>query len=834
MNRHSKAPKTKITSLYSRIFNKAKPQAFIDAASERAVTGWSWDASDPTRRMRLELFINGQKIETFEANKFRQDLADAQIGDGHYSFDCAILPGVLVKGENLIALVDHSNGSLLAQKHFTIASDEPQSRDPKPEDQRLTSQSTELKRKVIGHIDGKNAENEFLRGWAYYPSQPDCSVEIKIFIDGKFISVVDARLDRIDLREKNIGTGHHGFEFIPPLKFCDAKPHKVRIEDHDSIVIAEAEIRFSKGKRKSYTNFTSFMNAAVNFHMLERPFLEVDNRCFAFMELEKKRLAAASVDFDLPKVSVIMPVYNRDKIVRRAIESVLNQSHRNLELIVVDDGSTDYSVDIVRSFSDERLTVAALAVNGGVSAARNHGLDLASGDFIAYLDSDNEWDLEFLKVMLTAIRESDEFHMAYCAQYVCNSCGDKPAFVRFGPFNRALMENRNFVDLNAFVHHRRYYEQLGGFDQSLRRYVDWDLILRYTASAGILAVPALLSYYYRHEADVTITRHESASYLNNFRRKMLHEHGIGTIRDNKVEWTLSEVDIDDCLAGSAMPIVRARDKTVASEKPPFVSIVIPSYNSVSELRMAIEAIMRFTPEECYECIIVDNASDGETVKYLQTVEREDRFKVIYLPENYGFTHAVNVGIKAGSGVSDVIIMNNDAIVTENWLHGLYEVVRKHPNAGIVCPRQVLPAYSRTLKQHCPTAAIDFETDVTLSSHHQNVIDYKFDVIRGFIELSYVPFFCVLVRREVLTRVGLLDAEFGRHYRSDQVYCDAVRVKDFKIVYTPNSKVYHLLQRSTQELAANNEDKYQEIFVKNAWSKELGKKLGFKEAPWQEV
>jgi GT2 family glycosyltransferase len=217
---------------------------------------------------------------------------------------------------------------------------------------------------------------------------------------------------------------------------------------------------------------------------------------------------------------------------------------------------------------------------------------------------------------------------------------------------------------------------------------------------------------------------------------------------------------------------------------------------------------------------------------LRSVESEEGFNVIYLPENYGFTHAVNVGVMAGRKEGDVVIMNNDAIVTENWLHGLYEVIHKYQNAGIVCPRQVLPAYSRTLKQHCPTAAVDFETDVSLSSHHQNVTDYKFDVYRGFVELSYVPFFCVLVKRAVFDKVGLLDAEFGRHYRSDQVYCDAVRAKDFKIIYTPNSKVYHLLQRSTQNLAANNEGKYQEIFVKNTWGKELAKKLGYREAPWQ--
>src|SRR5690348_923784 len=90
------------------------------------------------------------------------------------------------------------------------------------------------------------------------------------------------------------------------------------------------------------------------------------------------------------KVSVIVPVFNKAPFVSRAIESVLIQHFTDFELIVVDDGSTDYSIDIVSSYEDERIRIIRQC-NRGPGAARNTGIKHAKGDFIAFLDADDEW-----------------------------------------------------------------------------------------------------------------------------------------------------------------------------------------------------------------------------------------------------------------------------------------------------------------------------------------------------------------------------------------------------------------------------------------------------------
>lgn len=94
-------------------------------------------------------------------------------------------------------------------------------------------------------------------------------------------------------------------------------------------------------------------------------------------------------------ISVIIPLYNKEKSIAKAIESVLNQSFEDFELIIVDDGSTDRSVEIVKKFPDNRIKLVSQA-NAGVSAARNRGIHEAMGDYISFLDADDEWDISFL------------------------------------------------------------------------------------------------------------------------------------------------------------------------------------------------------------------------------------------------------------------------------------------------------------------------------------------------------------------------------------------------------------------------------------------------------
>ena len=115
------------------------------------------------------------------------------------------------------------------------------------------------------------------------------------------------------------------------------------------------------------------------------------------------------------KVSVIIPTYNREKLVPRAIQSVLDQTWQDLELIVVDDGSTDRTEQVVSGFTDDRIRYVRLDKNSGVSHARNIGIESAQCEYIAFQDSDDEWLPEKLeKQMQVMLQAPETVGMVYC------------------------------------------------------------------------------------------------------------------------------------------------------------------------------------------------------------------------------------------------------------------------------------------------------------------------------------------------------------------------------------------------------------------------------------
>lgn len=201
---------------------------------------------------------------------------------------------------------------------------------------------------------------------------------------------------------------------------------------------------------------------------------------------------------DARRFSIIMPSWNRREPLVAAIDSVLAQSYPAWELIVCDDGSTDGTEAALRdryadALSSGRIVYLALP-HQGAAAARNAGLRVAQGDWIAYLDSDNRWHPDYLLTIAAACAEQPMRRAAYACLRVDDSVQDR-SYVRYAPFSYARLVAHNYIDLNVFVHARGLYEQLGGFDESLRRLIDWDLILRYTRVYEPLLVPHVLCDY---------------------------------------------------------------------------------------------------------------------------------------------------------------------------------------------------------------------------------------------------------------------------------------------------------------------------------------------------
>lgn len=207
-----------------------------------------------------------------------------------------------------------------------------------------------------------------------------------------------------------------------------------------------------------------------------------------------------------PLVSVIIPTYNRAHLLKRAIDSALAQTYENLEVLVIDDASSDETEYVVGSYRDPRVRYFRHCTNRGGSAARNTGLQLARGHFVAFLDSDDEWMPEKVERHLEVFRKHPEYDVVYSAVRDVYPDGSFRIRHHDGPEGQIydLLLVRNVVGpTSAFVVRRECFEKVGGFDESLRSAQDYDMWLRLARHFKFKCIREPLVNYYWHGDQIT-------------------------------------------------------------------------------------------------------------------------------------------------------------------------------------------------------------------------------------------------------------------------------------------------------------------------------------------
>lgn len=201
--------------------------------------------------------------------------------------------------------------------------------------------------------------------------------------------------------------------------------------------------------------------------------------------------------------SVILPAYNAEATIARAVDSVLAQQGPSFELIVCDDGSTDRTGEILAAYGDPRLRVLRQA-NGGRGAARNRAIEAATGRFIALLDADDWWLPGKLAGDLSLAESCESDTLLYANLYVVSRAGHiyrtmngKLTVAHSGHVFPLLLQC-NFVPTSTVVAPRRVVEAVGGFDASIRRCQDWEWLLRIAARTPFRYRNTPVGYYDAH------------------------------------------------------------------------------------------------------------------------------------------------------------------------------------------------------------------------------------------------------------------------------------------------------------------------------------------------
>ncbi len=346
-----------------------------------------------------------------------------------------------------------------------------------------------------------------------------------------------------------------------------------------------------------------------------------------------------------PLVSVIVPVRNRPGAVRRAIASVQAQTLDSWEIVAVDDGSTDDTRAVLTGMAtfDERITVLS-GRGAGVSAARNLGIASARGDLVAFLDSDNLWQPDYLRVMALSLQRSGSE-----AGYAATELRDQDGVVTYRAFDPgdAAFENLligNHIDLNVLVARRKLIDQVGGFDPGLRRAVDHDLALRLAEHGRLEYVPYLGCRYTDDDTDPDrISVKESPAWNYAVRARY---------------W----LDWDGA---------RAAERVTGR-----LSLVIVCRDEARQTRRTIGAVLAASAaDDDLEIVVVDSGSRrGQSMALAVTELADPRIKLIRTPVDMRRPAAADVGVIASTG--DVVVLcQAGAILQPGWQSGFREALR---------------------------------------------------------------------------------------------------------------------------------------------------------------
>ena len=417
-------------------------------------------------------------------------------------------------------------------------------------------------------------------------------------------------------------------------------------------------------------------------HLADRELYEIWQRRHRLTTEDRGRIQAEMEKMTRrPLISVLLPVYNTDDAwLRKCLDSVLSQIYPNWELCIADDAST---LPHVRTVIDEyrardrRIRVVFRETNGHISAASNSALALATGDYIALLDHDDELTPDALYEVAALIGRDPETDMIYTDEDKIDTEGR-----RHSPFFKPDWSPDTFLSLMYTCHLGVYrtalVRKIGGFREGFEGSQDYDLVLRLTEQTDrIRHIPRVL-YHWRSIPASSAASFQSKGYAQ--------DTGLRAVRE-ALERRGEDAEAEPVEGLSGRYRVRYRLRGC-----PLVSIVIPTRDLSELLETCLESVFERTVYECFEVILVDNGSrETKTLDlFRRWREKEpERIRVVPLPIPFNFPALINEGVRNAQG-DLVLLLNNDIeVVSGDWLAEMAAQAMR-PQVGAVGAKLLYP------------------------------------------------------------------------------------------------------------------------------------------------
>ena len=253
---------------------------------------------------------------------------------------------------------------------------------------------------------------------------------------------------------------------------------------------------------------------------------------------------------DNPKISVIMSVYNGEKYLREAMESILNQTSTDFEFIIVNDGSTDNSLEIIRSYGDERIKIINNEENIGLTKSLNKALKVARGEYIARQDADDVSLQNRFEEQVSYLENHPETALLGTNNYFIDENGKivGKRIVLAKPSMKDLFKE-NYFNHGSVMVKKEVINQLGGYNELIRDSQDYELWLRIAKYYDVRNLTQILYKFRSHDANIRFTnREESALYhllALKLTRNDLDEGVLNAIKDNSIKSLYSYLNKDE-------------------------------------------------------------------------------------------------------------------------------------------------------------------------------------------------------------------------------------------------------------------------------------------------
>mgnify|MGYP000102830014 FL=1 len=503
----------------------------------------------------------------------------------------------------------------------------------------------------------------------------------------------------------------------------------------------------------------------------------------------------------MPRFSIVTPVYNPPaKALKACIKSVRKQNFDDWEWCIVNDCSTKPHVRKILNrlaAKDSRVRVAHRATNGGIVAASQDGLDMATGEFVALLDHDDVIAKRALKRVDEELKSDDTIDYVYTDEDKIDSKGRHYDVFRKPDFDPVRLRGQNYC-CHFSVFRNTLLDKIGGFREGFDGSQDFDLILRATERARKVAhIPRIL-YHWRVVPGSAAGDVHAKPYAYDAGKKAVESH----FARHKIS-----VDVAKLNPGS----YQHRFVTTDASKLPHVSIVIPTRGDTSRVWGAATCLVENTVHNIvqnstypsFDIVVVRDVNSDGSMVHPFTMPAQKNIQCINFFGDFNIATKWNVGVLASRGEIVVVLDDDTQIASPDWLEQLVGQFQ-FPSVGATGPMLQLED-GRVCSAGMSLQPKPRQISKGESSTHIGWMGIH-SVARTVTAVSGA---CMAFRRSAFDEVGGFSENYQYSY-ADVDFCLKLKSNNLGTVWTPEAKVYHFDARTRGDKSADSD---QSVFEK---------------------